>query len=64
MPYPKTDKGKKAATEAYKICSDKTGQTKEKCVMGVYNDKMSSSSSSSNNKGTTTTTTTAKGKKK
>lgn len=60
MPYPKTDKGKKAATEAYKICSDKTGQTKEKCVMGVYNDKMSASSSS-NNKGTTTT---AKGKKK
>jgi hypothetical protein len=46
MPYPRSEKGKKAATEAYKICSDKTGTTKEKCVMGVYNDKMSNKKNS------------------
>jgi len=44
MPYPRTERGKKAASEAYKICSDKTGANKEKCVMGVYNDKMTKSS--------------------
>ena len=57
MPRPTTEKGKKAAATAYKICSDKpTGSAaKENCVMGVYNDKMMSN----NNKGMTT-----KGKKK
>jgi hypothetical protein len=43
MPYPRTTKGKKAASTAFAICSKvKDPTSHEKCVEKVYKDKKKS----------------------
>jgi hypothetical protein len=40
MPYPTSQKQKKAANSAFAICSDLKGAKRERCLNQVYQDKL------------------------